>query len=322
MEGQRMSITSGRSSLRGVRRIVTAGVAVLAAAAPACQGARVSDSSIAKDQAPAPAAIEHAPPERLRAVDYLAQQGDARPAAAPANRGGTDPPSLQAMLAARKLIRTAQVALEVRSYDEAADQVARVAESHGGYLADAQASRGAQDRRRGTLVIRVPAERFAAAYAALKGLGKVETETVSTQDVTKAYADLETRLRVKRDAEGRLREILRTRTARLSDVLEAERELTRVLEEIEQIEGERRYYDHQIALSTISAALHEPEAVIRAGALAPLLEALRDSLQVLATSVGALIYVVVLALPWSVAAALVWMVVRAARRRTRAAPKA
>jgi uncharacterized protein DUF4349 len=48
-----------------------------------------------------------------------------------------------------------------------------------------------QGRRRGTLVIRVPAERFAAAYAALKGLGKVETETVSTQDVTRAYADLD-----------------------------------------------------------------------------------------------------------------------------------
>jgi len=284
-----MSITPGRLSLGGFRGAVAAGVAVLAAAAPACQKARGPHSS-AKDQAPAaPAAV--------------------------ADKGSAQPPALQAMLAARKLIRTGQVAIEVRSYEEAAEQVARLAESHGGYLADAQASRGAQDRRRGTLVIRVPAERFAAAYAALKGLGKVETETVSTQDVTKAYADLETRLRVKRDAEGRLREILRTRTARLSDVLEAERELTRIVEEIEQVEGERRYYDQQIALSTISAALHEPEAVIRAGALAPLLEALRDSLQVLATSAGALIYLTVLLLPWAAVAALIWMVVRAVRRK-------
>ena len=314
-----MAITSGPSSLGGLRAAVAAGVAVLAAAAPACQRARVPDSS-AKDQA-APAAAEQAGPERLRSLGSVAQQGGPAAPAAAADKGAAQSPSLEAMLAARKLIRTAQVAIEVRSYEEAAEKVARVAESHGGYLADAQASRGAQDRRRGTLVIRVPAERFAAAYAALKGLGKVETETVSTQDVTKAYADLETRLRVKRDAEGRLREILRTRTARLSDVLEAERELTRLLEEIEQIEGERRYYDQQIALSTISAALHEPEAVIRAGALAPLLEALRDSVQVLATSAGALIYLTVLVLPWAAAAALVGLVVRAARRRKRVAPK-
>src|SRR5262245_18593203 len=319
-----MPTTSGPSSRGGFRAAVAACAAVLAAAAPACRQARLPDSFSAKDQA-APAAAEQAAPERLRAAGGVAGQGDTRnvPAAPPEDKAGAaQAPALQAMLAARKLIRTAQMAIEVRSYEEAAEQVARVAESHGGYLADAQASRGAQDRRRGTLVIRVPAERFAAAYAALKALGKVESETVSAQDVTKAYADLETRLRVKRDAEGRLREILRTRTARLSDVLEAERELTRVVEEIEQIEGERRYYDQQIALSTISAALHEPEAVIRAGALAPLLEALRDSLQVLATSAGALVYVTVLLLPWSAAAAVVWRIVRAARRRRKGAPKA
>lgn len=316
-----MADTSGRSTLGGVRGVLAVGVAVLAAAAPACQQkARIPDSPSARDQAtaPAPAAQERA--ENLSRLGYIAEKGDPRnvPVAAPADKGGAaQPPNLQAMLAARKLIRTAQVAIEVRSYEEAAEQVARLAESHGGYLADTQASRGDQDRRRGTLVIRVPAERFAAAYAALKGLGKIETETVSTQDVTKAYADLETRLRVKRDAEGRLREILRTRTARLSDVLEAERELTRIVEEIEQVEGERRYYDQQIALSTISAALHEPEAVIRAGALAPLLTALRDSLQVLATSAGALIYLTVLVLPWAVVAALIWFVVRAVRRKRR-----
>lgn len=311
-----MASTSGRSSLGAIRGAVAVGVAALTAVTPACDRARLAKSA-GTSGAPPPA--EQAAPERLRALGYTAQQAGAKPAAnaALADKGGEGAPSLQAMVAARKLIRTAQVAIEVKSYEEAAERVARVAESHGGYLADAQASRGAQDRRRGTLVIRVPAERFAAAYAELKGLGKVETETVSTQDVTKAYADLETRLRVKRDAEGRLREILRTRTARLSDVLEAERELTRVVEEIEQIEGERRYYDQQIALSTISAALHEPEAVIRVGALAPLLEALRDSLQVLATSTGALIYVTVLVLPWAAAAALVLLVVRAARRRKR-----
>jgi uncharacterized protein DUF4349 len=310
-----MAHTSGRSSLGGLRGAMAVGVAALTAVTPACQRARVPESSADKAQAPVPAA-----PDRLRTRGDAVQQAGAKSAAnAPATEQGVaGAPSLQAMVAARKLIRTAQVAIEVRSYEDAAERVARVAESHGGYLADAQASRGAQDRRRGTLVIRVPAERFAAAYAELKGLGKVETETVSTQDVTKAYADLESRLRAKRDAEGRLREILRTRTARLSDVLEAERELTRVVEEIEQIEGERRYYDQQIALSTISAGLHEPEAVIRVGALAPLFETLRDSLQVLATSTGALIYVIVLVLPWAVAAAFVWLVVRAVRRRKKA----
>ena len=121
---------------------------------------------------------------------------------------------------------------------------------------------------------------------------------------------------MKRDAEARLREILRTRTARLADILEAERELTRMTEEIEQTEGERRYYDQQVALSNLTAALHEPEAVIRPGALAPLVEAFRESLRLLAESAAALLYVMVLVLPWAAVLALVWLTVRAIRRRS------
>ena len=315
-----MAHTSGRSSLNGIRGALAVGVAALTAVTPACDRARLSKSPAGTSDAPA-SREEQAAPQRLRALGYVAQEAGAKPAAnaAPGDTAAAGPPSLQAMVAARKLIRTAQIAIEVKSYEDAAAAVAGVALSHGGYLADAQASRGAQDRRRGTLVIRIPADRFAAAYAELKGLGKVETETVSTQDVTKAYADLESRLRAKRDAEGRLRDILRTRTARLSDVLEAERELSRMVEEIEQIEGERRYYDQQVALSTISATLHEPEAVIRPGALAPLVEALRDSLQLLATSTGALVYVTVLVLPWATVGMIVWFGVRTARRRKKAA---
>jgi hypothetical protein len=228
---------------------------------------------------------------------------------------------LAAMFTARKLIRTGQLTVEVGAYEEAAARVAAVAQSHGGYVAETQASRGARDRQQGTITLRVPAERFAAAFAALKALGKVRTESIGTQDVTKAYTDLDTRLRVKRDAAERLREILRGRTARLADVLEAERELARLTEEIEQMEGERRFYEQQVALSTITVALQEPQAALEPGAFAPIGEALRESLKVLSASVAGLIYVVVFATPWVLIALMAWRTVRAVRRR-RAAPEA
>lgn len=301
----------------GVTLGVAAVVGLAVVVAPGFRRARLSDGMV---PVPAGTPMAEAPLEKLRSLGYVAQGVARQAAATPASldKGAASDAALQAMVSARKLIRTAQVAIEVSSYEAAADQVGRLAEAHGGYLADAQAARGGKDHRQGTLTIRVPAEHFAAAYAALKALGKVETETVATQDVTKAYADLETRLAVKRDAEARLREILRTRTARLADILEAERELTRITEEIEQTEGERRYYDQQVALSTLSAALHEPEAVIRPGALAPLVEAFRDSLRLLAESVAALLYVIVLVLPWGTVVALVWLTVRAVRRRSHA----
>jgi hypothetical protein len=263
-----------------------------------------------------PATMAPPRPEQLPARGDIASRPQAVAAAAPAP-GPQGSAPLAAMTAALKLIRTAQVSVEVSSYEAAAEKVARLAEAHGGYVAESQAGRAANDRRLGTVTLKVPAARFAAALADLKALGTVESEQVATQDVTKAYSDLETRLKVKRDTAERLREILRTRTARLSDVLEAERELARVTEEIEHMEGERRFYDHQVSLSTISAQLHEPEAMVRPGAFAPVSEALHSSVSVLATSLGALIFALVFLTPWLVLALVAWKVVRVVRARRR-----
>jgi Domain of unknown function (DUF4349) len=300
--------------------VVLAGLALLPFAPFGC----------GRKSAPAPGRSETvvapAPLEQVQPLGYAAKQAAGASAAdrsAPASGGGAPaaaPPSagLAAQAASRKLIRTGQLTVEVAKYEAAAREVERIAEANGGYVADSQTARLGENQQRGTITIRVAADRFPAAVAALKALGKVRSESVATQDVTKAYADLETRLRVKRETEARIREILRSRTARLSDVLEAERELARIIGEIEQAEGERRFYDQQIALSTIAVTLGEPAAVIREGVFAPIGEALRESLGVLAQSLAALIYVLVLLVPWLLLAALVFWEVRALRARRKA----
>ena len=216
------------------------------------------------------------------------------------------PPGLAAMQAALKLIRTATLTVEVERFDSAAAAVGRIAEASGGYVADAQRSQDARGHWRGVVTLRVPAERFGSTLEALKGLGDVQDETQSTQDVTKAYTDLEIRITIKREAAQRLRDILANRTGRLSDVLDVERELSRVVEEIERMEGERRFYDQQVAMSTITATLYEPGAERGEGPLAPITVALGNAVRTLATSVGALIYVIAYLAPWLVLALLGW----------------
>jgi hypothetical protein len=269
--------------------------------------------------APARQAAGGAQQEAVRALGYTAP-ASAVPAEKRAPGAPAQPASLEAMAAARKLIRTGQMTLVVESFTKAADEVKRIAEANGGYLADAQTQRGAEDRRHGSITLRVAAERFDGAVAALRALGDVRTENVTAQDVTKAYADLETRLRVKRETADRLRDILRTRTADLADVLTAERELARVTEEIEQMEGERRFYDQQVGLSTLVVTLQEPAAVVEASVFAPVKGALGDSLRVLSTSVAAVLYLAVFLAPWLVIAWLGWKLFR--RFRPRKAPAA
>ena len=294
-------------------RIVTLAAAL---AVSGCMRDRAPQEAAVPPPTMAPARMSAQQAEKMASLGYV---GKGAPAAAAPNAAAVQPAGLEAMAAARKLIRTGQITLVVESYLKASDEVKRIAEANGGYLAEAQAQRGAQDRRHGSLTIRVDATRFDAAVAAIRGLGDVRSENVGTQDVTKAYADLETRLKVKRETADRLREILRTRTAKLSDILEAERELARVTEEIEQMEGERRFYDQQVALSTLTVTLQEPAAIVEAGVFAPLSEAMRDSLRVLSASLAAVVYLTVFLAPWLVIAWIAWRIVRRIRARRAAA---
>jgi len=238
----------------------------------------------------------------------------------PAPAPGTPAERLAALVASRKLIRSGQLTVEVAECQRASLAVQRVAGSHGGYVAESQAVSTIADKRRATITIRVAAEHFDAAVSSLKALGNVRSETISTQDVTKSYVALETRLRVKRETEARLREVLRARSARVADLVEAERELGRVIEAIEEAEGERRFYERQVALSTIAVTLEEPQAAILEAALTPLAEALREALPLLARSAAVVIYVLVFLAPWLALVALVLGGVRA--RRALRKPKA
>lgn len=258
--------------------------------------------------------------DRLKAVGHAAESK----AASGAEASGGKPQSnsaLAAMTASLKLIRTGQALVEVTSYRQAEQALERLARSLGGYVADSKAERDDQGHEQGTLILRIPAERFSEAISGMAALGTVRSQNVSAQDVTKAYTDLETRLRVKRDTAERLREILKTHTAKLSDVLEAEQALARVVEEIEQAEGERRFYDQQVALSTLTVELREPRTFVKSSAFAPLVEALGTAAEVLATSVAAMVYLVAGAAPWVFVLWILWRLVRM-RRGKRTPPAA
>jgi hypothetical protein len=191
--------------------------------------------------------------------------------------------------------------------------------SMGAFIADTRVTQDDKGRSDAQLTLRVPAVQFTRALDALRTLGRVENESVGTEDVTKDYADVQTRLAVKEEEAGRLRTLLATRTGRLKEVLDLERELSRVVTEIEQLKGERRYYDQHIALSTIVVTLLEPGAFLRPGTADPIVAAFRSALAVLATSVAYLVYFITFLAPWILLAAGVFWSARRLRARSRAA---
>src|SRR5262249_58722743 len=89
--------------------------------------------------------------------------------------------------------------------------------------------------------------------------GELKSQRIGSQDITKQYTDLESRLRAARAMEERLLQIIKTGKGEIKDLLQAEKELGVWRTKIEEFEGELRYYNSVVTLSTLNVILAEKE---------------------------------------------------------------
>jgi hypothetical protein len=216
------------------------------------------------------------------------------------------------------LIRTGQVRIEVDSLERAVREVERLAASLGGSVLNSTVVVGERERRSATIAFKVPAARFDDAMGGLRPVGRLESMNVQAVDVGEEFVDVSARLEAARQLEQRLLEILRTRTGELEDVLAVERELARIRTEIERYEGRLRYLRARVAMSQVTAELHEPVSLVAATPGEHVLgtaarQAWRNFVGLLAAVIASLGFVVPLALMTGGA----WWLLR--RRRSAAA---
>ncbi len=156
----------------------------------------------------------------------------------------------------RYLIKTATVTLEVRETRAATEKLTALIKENKGYVADLREWVDALGNESATVTFRVPANRFEEVLTAVKSLGKPLDVQVSSEDVTEEYVDVEAQLRNLKRTEERLLGHL-SRTGRLADTLAVERELSRVRQEIERLEGRLRYLSHRVAFCTLTVTLRQ-----------------------------------------------------------------
>ena len=170
-------------------------------------------------------------------------------------------PSKKDVVNPKKLIKTGNISVEVKSFHKAVEALKKSVSDAGGYVENENSSRDINDRYRGQLKIRVPAEKFDVIFNSFGGIGKVGSQHSFVEDVTMEYQDSVLRLENQINLRTRLQQLLETRAGKLSEVVELEGKLAAVTGEIESIKGKIRYYDHNISLSLINADLYEPEAL-------------------------------------------------------------
>jgi hypothetical protein len=286
-------------------------------AAVFCAGAACSDKAGQRAVAVADYAASPVPTASLAADEPMMSPASVARRSAVSGRQAPAP-SVRSALAAQMVIRSAELRVRVGDVERAVRTADSLATTYDALVADSRVNQGARGTRDARLTIRVPSPRFAEALAALHGLGESQGETVTAQDITKEYADLQTRLAVKEEMSARLRALLSNRIAKLSDVLEVERELSRVVTELEQLKGERQYYDQRVAVSSIVVYMFEANATTRAQFTAPIVAAFQKSLEITGTSLASIIYFATFLIPWLLLASVLWWIVKRVWRVQRA----
>jgi hypothetical protein len=283
-------------------------VALLQAALlAACDGVSRSDESKAARLDPVAAGDGSAVTQSADAI-ALGAVGNERAAATPATAAEEQwfqPTTADPM--DRLILRTGQAAIEVDSLETGMARLRQVAQRAGGFVADASIRSGRDQVRQATLELKVPSERFDELTEGLQPIGRLEYVNVTAEDVSEEFVDLSARAANGRRMEERLIELLRTRTGKLQDVLSVERELARVREEIERIEGRLRYLKSSAQLSTLSVSLHEPFPLVATQGRGPIAEAFRAAWRnfvvVLSAGIASLGYLVpALVLGWAAVA--------------------
>jgi hypothetical protein len=272
-------------------------------------------------------------------MDYEMAAAEAMPAEPARDYADGESVPLESFLASaamaqemRVIIYTGDVSLVVRDTEESVAAITQLANEQGGYVSGANVYQSGEVLR-GSMSIRVPAERYAAVMEQLRGLAlRVERESASTQDVTEEYTDLQARKVNLEHTETALQKLLdeRQRVGSTSDILEVHRELTNIRGQIEQIEGRMRYLANQSALSTINIeitpdVLYQPISVAGWEPTGVAKEALQALVSALQGLTNITIWLVIFALPlliiFLIPLVLVIMVIRWWWLRRQARPK-
>lgn len=221
----------------------------------------------------------------------------------------------------RRIIYTSQVELVAEDLTKAEQELTRLVKAHGGFIAGMELSGTPRAPRSGQWTVRVPMERFEAFMDAVVRLGELQRIHTDSQDVTEEYTDLGARLTNKRVEERRLLRHLTQSTGKLQEILAVEKELSRVREEVEQIEGRRRLLANQTELTTVTVSLSEvreyrpPKAP---GFGQQVTRTFTDSASALRDFLKGFALVLVAAIPWLLSLALLGGVGVLAWRRMKA----
>lgn len=160
----------------------------------------------------------------------------------------------------RKIIRNAQIRIRVSDFAKSGKGIEQAVQQLGGQIASSNETKSGNSIEN-ALIIRVPSARFDALLALLlKESIYTDTKTITSEDVTRHYVDVEARIRSKKAVEETYLKLLK-QARTVADVLKVEEQLGQIREEREVQEAELRQLKDEVALSTINLSYYQQTEV-------------------------------------------------------------
>ena len=159
------------------------------------------------------------------------------------------------------IARVWRLNVTTNQFDQSRAGLENIAKRHSGYFGQLNVYAPAGISRVLIATLRIPATQRDAAVAEIKKLGRVDSESQTGEEVTSEYLDLEARLANARNTERRLTDVLRQRTGKLADVLDVEKEISRVRGEIERMEVQKKDLTTRVDFLTLEVTLTEERPV-------------------------------------------------------------
>jgi hypothetical protein len=155
----------------------------------------------------------------------------------------------------KKIIKNGSLSLVVKNTEKSLGEIESIARNFEGFIENSNIYEISDGEKTGSVSLRVPSKNFSETLNALKKIAiKVSNETVSSNDVTAQYVDLEAEINNYKAEEKQYREIM-ARAVKIEDVLNVASRLADVRGKIDRAEAQLNYLARQVDMSTINVSL-------------------------------------------------------------------
>lgn len=170
----------------------------------------------------------------------------------------------------RKLIKTVNLSIETLEFDNSCALISNYASTLGGYIESSNVrnnsnywyggSTSYRNNRYAEYTVRIPSAKLDTFIDSIGNVGSVTNESLTTEDITLSYLDIESRVKALDIQQERLFALLE-KAESIEEIIALEDRISQVTYELEAKQSILKNYDNLVTFSTVYLYLSEVERV-------------------------------------------------------------